>query len=117
MKKKNSRQKRNTINQRIDVAPEGGVFASWGYYAPPVQKVIEKWKGKIPDEFIEETFRQVARCLVDRDTKLMVEVIAASMVAFRLGDRRGIIQGIGTREPNKMVAPPASVSSDKWRFR
>lgn len=60
MKKPGKNIAKQTRFQRISVKPEGGFLAIYGFYAPPVQKVVRKWQPKMRQDWIEEYFYQVA---------------------------------------------------------
>lgn len=60
MKKAKSQK---TINRRIDVAPEGGSLARYGFYTKQVQTIVRKWKGKVEPAMLEEYFIVVAKAV------------------------------------------------------
>jgi hypothetical protein len=75
--KKPARKKKPTINRRIAVAPKGGIYAYVGLYTRPVQKVVRRWKGKIPGDIIEPCFFAVARIVVAQEQKLQIPLYMA----------------------------------------
>lgn len=57
---------RKKASRRVDVSPEGGWLARYGFYAGPVQKVLRKWTGKVSQSRIREYFTTIAEPMVFR---------------------------------------------------
>lgn len=54
-----------SVNRRVDVAPEGGLLAMYGFYTRQVQAVVRKWEGKITPGILEDNFPVIARAVMD----------------------------------------------------
>ena len=54
-----------TVNRRVDVAPEGGLLAMYGFYTRQVQAVVRKWEGKVTPGVLEDNFPTIARTVMD----------------------------------------------------
>lgn len=66
---------RGNSNARIDVAPIGGMKATLGFYAEPVQYVLKKWAGKnLRPEWIEDIFIRVAMPVRFRESEMKVTI-------------------------------------------
>ena len=57
-------------NRRVGAAPIGGFLATLGFYATDIQKVVERWKGKVPVEIIEDTFTQCAMAFHSKELRV-----------------------------------------------
>lgn len=64
--------RRKKASRRIDVSPEGGWLARYGFYAGPVQRVVRKWTGKVSQSRIQEYFAAVAEPLVFRPVTVVL---------------------------------------------
>ena len=67
---KRQKQKAERINQRVDVAPEGGLEAMLGFYTPPVRRVWAKWVGQIEEERLKHYFIAAATAVISHENQL-----------------------------------------------
>lgn len=62
----NQQPARQKPSRRIDVSPEGGWIARYGFYAGPVQKVVRRWAGKVSPSRIQGYFKTIAATMLHR---------------------------------------------------
>jgi hypothetical protein len=61
--------------RRIDVSPEGGWLARYGFWAGPVQKVVKRWSGKVSQSRIREYFTTIAEAMIFRGPTVVPLVV------------------------------------------
>jgi hypothetical protein len=87
-KKKKAKRASETINRRVDVAPEGGLLASCGFYAPQVQRVYKKWAKIHPPHLLEALYIPAAIAIIHEDPTLhpsMPPYVVSWPAYFELG--------------------------------
>lgn len=57
---------RQKPSRRIDVSPEGGWIARYGFYSRPVQAVVRKWSSNVSRGRIEHYFATIAETMLHR---------------------------------------------------
>ena len=54
------------LTRRMDVSPEGGWLARYGFYSRPVQAVVRKWGGKVSASRLQHYFATIAETMIRR---------------------------------------------------
>ena len=117
MKKKEFPQ---TVNRRIDVAPEGGTLAKLGFYTRQVQTVVRKWDGKVPRELLEDYFRVVAMPVVtfgtcDATLKFRFVIREHWPLVFELGTAISkVVNDDGNIDKWLLTQPISVATNGKW---
>jgi len=106
--------RRKKASRRIDVSPEGGWLARYGFYAGPVQKVVKKWSGKVTAGRIQHYFAKLAEGMIARRKPWAFDYVGPNdwQCLFELGLALDSVLRDHTKPESWLIRNPIWVATD-----